>query len=276
MRHGFDRAQGTRLHRLAPWVLCFSVWLAPSLAAAHPTAEDLSERAIRAKLCTPPKNAGKPFDSVQLGAEERKLRTAWGDALQPQKIEHLDPDFQRLAQRPEADDSGAKAGADPYADQLRLQRVLAEGDVRRVEYELFRGRVYRIRWELSNRFHAPIMDDFVHQAAHCYGPFRYDQTIEAKLGSGEATRRRAGWERNGRLLEIRQLNPLGGGPLFVTMTDRKISKAIIAARGSLAPEPERRSEAWWQRQNPSPAPPSDDERSALVRALAAVLSQTGF
>jgi len=276
MRHGSDRAQGTRLHRLAPWVLCFSVLFAPALAAAHPTAEDLRERAIRAKLCTPSKNAGKPFDSVQLGAEESKLRTAWGDALQPQTIEHLDPDFQRLAQRPEADDSGAKAGHDPYANQLRLQRVLAEGDVRRVEYELFRGRVYRIRWELSDRFHAPIMDDFVHQAAYCYGPFRYDQTIEAKLGSGESTLRRAGWERNGRLLEIRQLNPLGGGPLFVTMTDGKISKAIIAARGSLASEPERRSEPWWQRKGTSPAPPSDDERSALVRALAAVLSQTGF
>lgn len=275
MRHGSDRAQGTRLHRLAPWVLCFSV-LVPSLAAAHPTTEDLRERAIRAKLCTPVKNAGKPFDSVQLGAEESKLRTAWGDALQPQKIEHLGPDFQRLAQPPEVDDSNAKEGADPYADQLRLLRVLAKGDVRRVEYELFRGRVYRIRWELSDRYHAPIMDDFVQQAAECYGPFRYDQTIEAKLGSGESTLRRAGWERNGRLLEIRQLNPLGGGPLFVTMTDRKISKAIIAARGSLAPEPKRRSEPWWQRQNPSPAPPSEAERSALVQALAAVLSQTGF
>jgi hypothetical protein len=276
MRHGFDRAQGTRLHRLAPSVLGVSVLLASSLAAAHPTTEDLRERATRAKLCTPAENPGKPFDSVQLRAEERQLRTAWGDALQPETIEHLGPDFQRLAPRPEADDSGAKAGADPYADQLRLKRVLAKGDVRRVEYELFRGHVYRIRWELSDRFHAPIMDDFVHQAAQCYGPFRYDQTIEAKLGSGESTLRRAGWERNGRLLEIRQLNPLGGGPLFVTMTDRKISKAIIAARGSLAPEPKRRSEPWWQRQNPSPAPPSDDERSALVRALAVVLSQTGF
>jgi len=276
MRHGSDLAQGPRLHRLAPWVLCFSVLLGPSLAAAHPTAEDLRERAIRAKLCTPAENPGEPFDSVQLGAEESKLRTAWGDALQPQKIEHLGPDFQRLAQPPEVDDSNAKAGADPYADQLRLQRVLAKGEVRRVEYELFRGHVYRIRWELSNRFHAPIMDDFVHQAAQCYGPFRYDQTIEAKLGSGESTLRRAGWERNGRLLEIRQLNPLGGGPLFVTMTDRKISKAIIAARGSLAPEPNRRSEPWWQRKDTSPASPSDDERSALVRALAAVLSQTGF
>jgi len=276
MRHGFDRARGTRLHRLAPWLLCFSVWLAPSLAAAHPTGEDLRERATRAKLCTLAENLGKPFDSVQLGAEERQLRAAWGDALEPQTIEHLGPDFQRLAPRPEPDDSGAKAGANPYADQLRLRRVLTEGDVRRVEYELFRGHIYRIRWELSDRFHAPIMDDFVRQAAHCYGPFRYDQTIEAKLGSGEATLRRAGWERDGRLLEIRQLNPLGGGPLFVTVTDRKNSKAIIAARGSLAPEPTRRAEPWWQRKNRSPAPPSDDERSALIRALAAVLSQTGF
>ncbi len=276
LRHGFDRAQGTRFHRLAPWVICFSILLAPSLAAAHPTGEDLRERAIRAKRCTPAENPGEPFDSVQLGAEERKLRTAWGDALQSQKIEHLGPDFQRLARPPAADDSGAKAGANPYADQLRLRRVLTAGDVRSVEYELFRGQVYRIRWELSDRFHAPIMDDFVHQAAHCYGPFRYDQTIEAKLGSGESTFRRAGWERDGRLLEIRQLNPLGGGPLFVTVTDRKISKAIISARGSLAPEPTRHPKPWWQRQNTSPAPPSDDERRALVRALAAVLSQTGF
>ena len=73
MRHGSDRAQGARLHRLAPWVLCFSVWLAPSLAAAHPTTEDLRERATRAKLCTPAENAGKPFDSVQLGTEESLL-----------------------------------------------------------------------------------------------------------------------------------------------------------------------------------------------------------
>ena len=276
MRHGSDRARGTRLHRLTPSVLGVSVWLASSLAAAHPTTEDLRERATRAKLCTPAENPGEPFDSVRLGAEESKLRTAWGDALQPQKIEHLGPDFQRLAQPPEADDSNAKDGADPYADQRRLLRVLAKGDVRRVEYELFRGRVYRIRWELSDRYQAPIMDDFVQQAAECYGPFRYDQIIEAKLGSGESTLRRAGWERNDRLLEIRQLNPLGGGPLFVTMTDRKISKAIIAARGSLAPEPKRRSEPWWQRQNPSPAPPSEAERSALVRAFAAVLSQAGF
>lgn len=276
MRYGLDCTSGSRLHRLVLWVLCLSVWLMSSLAAAHPTPEERRERATRARLCTPAENPGESFDVVQLGAEESKLRGAWGDKLQRQKIEHLDPDFQRLAARPESERSGAKVEADPYADQLRLKRVLAEGNVRVVEYELFRGRIYRIRWELSDRFHEPIMDDFVNQAAHCYGPFRYDQTIEAKLGSGESTLRRAGWERNDHLLEIRQLNPLGGGPLFVTMTDRKISKAIIAAQGSLAPEPERRSEPWWQRKDESPAPPSDEERKGLVRSFAAVLSKTGF
>jgi len=276
MRRDSTRARGARLRRLAPRVLCLAVLLAPVLAAAHPTAEDLRERALRARLCTRSENPGEPFDSVGLGAEEAALRAAWGDALRAEVIEHLDPDFQRLARRPDADDAGATPVPDRFADQLRLRRTLADGDVRSVEYELFRGRVYRIRWTLSERFQRPLMDDFVHQAAHCYGPARYDQTIEAKLGSGEATRRRAGWERNRRLLEIRQLNPLGGGPLFVTVTDRGLSEKIIAARGSLAPEPERRSTPWWQRRKQSSAAPTAEERATLVRAFAAVLSQTDF
>jgi len=275
MRRDSTRARGARLRRLAPWALCLAVLL-PASARSHPTAEDLRERALRARLCSPTENPGEPFDSVHVGSDEAALRAAWGAALQPQPIEHLDPDFQRLARPPEAEAAGAPPGPDPFADQLRLRRMPAAGDVRAVEYELFRGRVYRIRWELSDRFQAPLMDDFVHQASHCYGPPRYDQILKAKLGSGEATRRRAGWEREGRLLEIRQLNPLGGGPLFVSVTDRAIGEAIIAARGSLAPEPERRAEAWWQRQQRPQAPSSAEERSALVRAFAAVLSQTGF
>jgi len=275
MRRDSTRARGPRLGRLAPWALCLAVLL-PAPARTHPTAEDLRERALRARLCTRAENPGEPFDSVTVGSDEAALRTTWGAALQPQPIEHLDPDFQRLARQPEKGDSGEAPGPDPFADQLRLRRTPAAGDVRAVEYELFRGRVYRIRWQLSDRFEVPMLDDFVHQASHCYGPPRYDQTIPAKLASGEATRRRAGWEREGRLLEIRQLNPLGGGPLFVSVTDRAIGEAIIAARGSLAPEPERRAEAWWQRPHQPPTAPGDDERSALVRAFAAVLSQTGF
>jgi hypothetical protein len=165
---------------------------------------------------------------------------------------------------------------DAYSEQRRLRRATDGGDVRAVEYELFRGQVYRIRWELAERFHRRIMDDIVHQVTHCYGKPEYDQTIEAKIASGEATRRRAGWRRDGRLLEIRQLNPLLGGPVYVTVTDLAASRAIIAARGSLAPEPERRGEPWWQRPKGPSRLPSDAERAALARAVAVVLSQTAF
>ena len=50
MRRDSTRARGARLRRLAPRVLCLAVLLAPVLAAAHPTAEDLRERALRARL----------------------------------------------------------------------------------------------------------------------------------------------------------------------------------------------------------------------------------
>jgi hypothetical protein len=258
-------------------VLCFAVGVAPTLAVAHPTQEELAERARRKTLCSREANPGKPFDPVQLGAEESELRAAWGDALAPFPIEHLGPDFYRLAP-PSPKVAGAEpaAATDPYAGQLRLRRRLGEGDVRSVEYELFRGRIYRIRWELGDRYHVRIMDEIVHQATHCYGPPEYDQTIEAKIASGEATRRRAGWRRDGHLLEIRQLNPLLGGPVFVTVTDVDASRAIIAARGIVAPEPERRAEPWWKRSGEPPRLPSDDERAALVRAFAAILSQTDF
>jgi hypothetical protein len=147
---------------------------------------------------------------------------------------------------------------------------------RSVEYELFRGAIYRIRWQLADRFEAPILDDLLHQAEHCYGPPKYDQTIEAKIGSGEATRRRIGWQHTGRLLEVRQLNPLAGGPIYLTVTDLAASHDLIAARGSLAPEPERRAEPWWKRSGGAPKVPSDQVRSQLVRAFAATLSMTDF
>jgi hypothetical protein len=120
------------------------------------------------------------------------------------------------------------------------------------------------------------MEDLVHQTSHCYGPPEYDQTIEAKIASGEATRRRAGWSRDGHLLEVRQLNPLLGGPVFVTVTDMKTTEAIIDARGTVAPEPERRFEPWWKRANARPHLPDHEERDALAREFAALLPQTDF
>ena len=278
MRCVSNTAQGVRPVGLTPWVLFVAVALVPLLAVAHPTPEEIAERAHLRTLCSREPDAGKAFDPVELGAEEADLRAAWGDALRAGTIEHLAPDFYRLAPKPEARVEKAQAAedADPYAGQLRLQRTLAEGEIRSVEYELYRGRVYRIRWELSERFHAPIMENLVHQASHCYGPPEYDQTIEALIASGEATRRRAGWRRDGRLLEIRQLNPLLGGPVFVTVTDMNATQKIIEARGTVAPEPERRPEPWWKRANTRLHLPDHEERDALAREFAALLSQSDF
>jgi hypothetical protein len=261
-------------------VLFIAVGVAPGLALAHPTLEELAERAQLRTLCSRAADPGERFDPIGLAGEESALRSAWGDALRTQKIERVAADFQHPAPAPStptgAGGAGAVPDAEPFAEQLRLLRMLPDGDIRAVEYELFRQRVYRIRWTLSERFHVPIMDAIVHQAGHCYGEPEYDQTIEAKIASGEATFRRAGWRREGRLLEIRQLNPLLGGPVLVTVTDVAASRAIIAAEGSLAPEPDRRSQPWWQRAGGTPRLPSDEEREALVRAFAGILSQTDF
>jgi hypothetical protein len=276
MRRVSNPVQGVGLPGPTPWLVALAVCLAPALAMAHVTAEEIAEQARRKTLCSREANPGERFDSVGLGAEESALRTAWGEGLLARPIEHREPELYRPAfPRPTGEAESAPT-RDRYAEQIRLRRAVPAGDVRSVEYELFRGRVYRIRWELADRFHTRFMDELVHQVTHCYGAPAYDQTIEAKIASGEATLRRAGWRRAGRLLEIRQLNPLLGGPVFITVTDIDASQAIIAARGTLAPEPERRAEPWWKRAGEPPQLPSEDERAALVRAVAAVLSQTDF
>ena len=57
----------------------------------------------------------------------------------------------------------------------------------------------------------------------------YDQLIEGRFGSGRATLRRAAWRTGQHTLEVRQLTPLLGGPLFVTLSDGVALKAISAA-----------------------------------------------
>jgi hypothetical protein len=276
MRRVSNPVQGVGLPGPTPWLAALAVCLAPALAMAHVTAEEVAEQARLKTLCSREANPGERFDSVGLGAQESELRSAWGDGLLALPIEQLDPELYRPTLPRNAGEAEAAPTRNRYAEQIRLRRAVSESDVRSVEYELFRGRVYRTRWELGDRFHTRFMDELVHQATHCYGAPVYDQTIEAKIASGEANRRRAGWRRGGRLLEIRQLNPLLGGPVFVTVTDIDASQEIIAARGTLAPEPERRAEPWWKRAGEPPQLPSEEKRAALVRAVAAVLSQTDF
>jgi hypothetical protein len=199
------------------------------------------------------------------------LRDEFGAALRPQPIErrrHLNPVASVEARTP----ADAK---DPFGEQQRFARLPDAGDVARVEYELFRGRVYRVRWQFVERFERPLMTALVAHLTPKLGKPYYDQLIEGKFGSGRATLRRAAWRRGPRSLEIRQLNPLIGGPVFLTLSDQAAIQAIVASGGTAAPEPDSIGRWWQEPIEPSP-PLTVVERDALLVALDAVLTRVDW
>lgn len=233
-------------------------------------------------------------EPVRLGMREAELRALFDDSLSEVAVQTARPahlPIPRTGGRPDGGE-GAGQGADdgqrspaapprstgdgkasPYRDQVRLARRVGEGDVRRVEYDLHAGQVVRIRWRLAERFEQPVMDALVARLAERLGPPAYDQTIEAKLGSGKATLRRAGWTLGERGLEVRQLHPLTGGPLFVTQSDLAALRRIVSAGGVVMPEPDT-SEAWWRRPQAAPRLPTSQEIEEWVAAVDALVSST--
>ncbi len=246
--------------------------------AAHSTREELKERAERAHACDRDAQGAEAFDPTRLGTSLATLRERFGDALISESLERPKSALERrmekqtLAETPEA---GTPEGHAPYANQARLRRSVAEHDVLFAEYDLYNDSVYRIRWRLDDRFNLPIMGDLVVQTTACYGPPEYDQEPEWKLSDGKAKLRRTGWQRDDRLLEVRQLHPLNGGPVFVTVTDLATVRAIVAAQGFASPDPET-SPPWWEKPQATRAELSDEEREGLVHAFAHVLSLTEF
>ncbi len=233
--------------------------------------------------------AGRPADEAptpfpkRLGVTEEELRAEFGDALQSAKIERPLALTEKIMQaRRRTDEEQASGTSEPpgerrdlFAEQKRLVREVRGGDVRRVEYEIFRGKVYRIRWQLRDRFERPLMNSLVAHLSDRFGEPFYDQQIEGKLASGKATLRRAGWRRGSRSLELRQLHPFSGGPLFLTLSDQTAIRAIVASRGSVLPEPES-SGVWWQEPLSRPAILTPEERDPLLKSIDALLSQINF
>ncbi len=227
---------------------------------------------------------------VPLGAGEDELRERYGEGLREVHVERVRSLHERVGElmrpAPGGPRAGAGADAEPapgtedaapqaFPGQRRLARGVTEGDVRRVEYDLHDGRVYRIRWLLSERFERPLMPAIVARLPARLGAPRYDQTLEAKLGSGRADLRRSGWERQGRALELRQLHPFVGGPVFVTLSDTAALQAIVDARGTALPQPES-AEDWWLRPQQPPKPLTPEERDELVAALDALVAGIPF
>jgi hypothetical protein len=248
-------------------------------AAAHTTPEELKARAERAHACDRDAEGAEAFDPTRLGTSLAMLRERFGDALIPDSLERPKSALERRLEKQgwaeETPAAGTSPAHDPYANQARLRRSVAERDVLFAEYDLYDGSVYRIRWRLDDRFSLPIMGALVAQATACYGPPEYDQEPEWKLSDGKAMLRRTGWRRDDRLLEVRQLHPLNGGPVFVTVTNLATVRTIVAAQGFASPDPET-SPPWWEKPQVTRAELSDEEREGLVHAFAHVLSLTGF
>ena len=220
-----------------------------------------------------------------LGRGEAALREEFGAALRSEPIEprrgsvgvpeKLKSPAETLAPGATARTLPATATQDPFAGQQRFVRYPEDADVRRVEYELFRTRVYRVRWQLAGRFERPIMASLTaHLTAELGKPY-YDQLIEARFGSGRATLRRAAWRNGTRTLEVRQLNPSVGGPVFLTLSDQAKIKSIIASGGTAAPEPDSIG-PWWQEPVKASAPVTDRERKALLAAFDIVLARVNW
>lgn len=242
---------------------------APRVALAFAVGAALVAGAGAAEQAGPPAASGL----VALGTPEAALRERFAGALREEKVERL-----RSLQERILDGAGTppgEAAAEAFAGQKRLVRELDGGDVARAEYDLFRGRVYRTRWRLAERFERPLMPPLVAHLSERFGEPAYDQTLEGRIGSPRAELRRVGWRREGRALELRQLHPMTGGPLYLTLSDPAAMQAIVEARALVMPQPERRESGVDELGRP-PVLLSSKERESLLAGVDALLAQIGF
>jgi hypothetical protein len=217
-----------------------------------------------------------PFDPVLPGATEAELRERFGSALRPVAVTPVRSAYEQVLEAPKPP-GPESAAPEPFAGQSRLVRMASEsgGAVRAVEYDLLRGVVYRSRWQLAERFERPLMEPLVVHLTGTLGQPAYDQTVEAKLGSGRSELRRAGWQRGDRWLEVRQLHPLSGGPLFVTLSDRAMMQSIVDAEGVVMPQPETSGD-WWRKPQKPPRLLGAAERDRLLAEFDALLAPIEF
>jgi hypothetical protein len=237
-----------------------------------------SSDAVAEQAPTPEASGSRPG---LLGREESVLREEFGAALESQPIEQrrgFDPGQANMpseaveAGKDVAGGGGTIEPKDPFVEQLRLRRKPAAGNIQRVEYELFRSRVYRVRWQFVERFERPLMPSVVAHFTTTLGKPYYDQLIEGKFGTGRATLRRAGWRRGSQTFEVRQLNPQVGGPIYLTLSDLATIGTIVESGGTVAPEPDSIG-PWWQKPVKSVEPLTASGRDDLLVAFDEMLAE---
>jgi len=227
----------------------------------------------------------KRLDPARLGMTEADLTKAFGAALKPQKIEPAFAPVTNFGIRhgPAAGKGeGAPAApkppavkADAWEGQKAFFRDVGRGDIAYAEYFFYQGKLYRVRWTLADRFKRPIMAELVALGTRRYGEPAYDQNIIWRPGDPRANLWRTAWERNGTSLEIRMLNPTTGGMAYLTVSDLKAVRAIVAAGGMAAPEPETAG-SWWYGPRTKPTVVTPGEMQALLEAVGGLLARSGF
>jgi hypothetical protein len=230
----------------------------------HPTDQELRAAVAEREGCEVAVGLLEPVDRIHLGMSESELKAAH-------------PDVQHETSQRVADDGAGRSAFDLNAaggKDRGLDRWTREGasGVMRFEYELWQGQVYTIRWRLDESFERPVLDEYGRRAAICFGAPEYDQTFEAEPGSAMATLRRIGWTHGDRRIELRQLHPLRGGPVYLTVTRTVVIRDMAAAGVARYPDPDR-SGPWWERPTAAPQPAKPDERTALGHQFVELLAQ---
>jgi len=262
--------------------------LAPLLALAHPTDEQVLESLENRRACNPRHEGKSPdeteIDPIRLGMTETELRARVAGLRRDTGV-GIAPGTDAVPETHPGLHSGMHSGMHPdaHADTDEPQRWSrdverddegrgAGDDVVRIQYELWQGRVYRIRWRLAPAFERPIFDELAERGRFCLGTADLDQTFEAEPGSAEATLRRVVWTHEDRRIELRQLHPLGGGPVYLSATDLAALRAMGAAERAPFPDPSR-SAPWWQRSLRPPKPADPEERAHLGRRFLALIGE---
>lgn len=218
---------------------------------AHPTDLELHRAYEERQLCETSIAAVERVDPVRLGMREDELKAA----------------VEGLRRESPASDSVAAADVDP------VRWIWEPGhELLSVEYEVWHGRVYRIRWQLAEDFERPVFDELRRRGDLCFGPPDHDQIFEAKPGSPKATLRRVTWSHGDRRIELRQLHPLHGGPVYLTIQLTEPRREIAASGARAAPDPDRTG-PWWRRPAAPLRPATDAEREALGNRFAKLLAQ---
>ncbi len=200
--------------------------------------------------------AGGPSE---LGMSEAELKERFGDALVPGRLS--------LTELP--------APVRPTAHRLlTFYREIGTAELAYAEYELFDDRVFRIRWCLTERFDLPIYPYLLHQAGHRLSKPQVDELVGSEPHVPAALApvlRHASWTWNGRSLELRQLEPLSGGTVFLTLSDQRLEQEAKAAREHPPHQPDR-MKFFWERENTRLRIPPEAERWHLVWAFDDVLA----